>query len=152
LDLQRTKKIHVYDFILERRLLASPADELKLSKLLSDAYKGDSKPLAEEIQFGNETLLGTLLWRTRASSGGHLAQSTEGADRDLYNRSFAWAVPLSSVWPPPLAMGPEAIDNIMWEFELRNRDSEHTTLRTLTEQLEDVYRGAFFTKVSTTNR
>lgn len=54
------KEIHVFNFILECHLLGLPADELQLTRLLSDSFKGDSKPLEEELQFGDDTLLGTL--------------------------------------------------------------------------------------------
>ena len=142
-----TKGIHVFDFILERRLLANSADELQLTRLLSDSFKGDSKPLEEELQFGDDALLGTLHWRTRASPKGHLVQGIEGNIRDLHNRSFIWAVPLISVWPPPLTMGPDVKDNILWEFELQNQATEQKALETLAGQLENDYRGAFFAMV-----
>lgn len=146
--LQSAKKIHPYDFILERRLLADPSDELKLSRLLSESFKGDSKPLEEEMQFGNQSLLGTLHWRIRASTGGHLAQNMEGTDKNVQNRSFAWAFPLISVWLPPLMMGPDASDNVLWEFKLRDRTSGHKALKALVDQIEDnCYVGAFFAKV-----
>ena len=147
---QSLNKVHPYDVILERRLLANPADDLKLSKSLTDTYKGDSKPLEEEVDLGENTVLGTLHWRTKASSGGHLAQHMEGTDRDILCRSFAWAVPLITVWPPPLVAGPEASDNTLWEFQLRNRDLGHNALSALAEQFgKDGYSGAFFAKVST---
>jgi hypothetical protein len=150
LSQQSEKKVHPCDVILERRLLANPADDLRLSKLLSDSYKGDSKPQEEEVDLGDQSVLGTLHWRTKVSTGGHLTQNMEGTDRDINSRSFAWAVPLVSVWPPPLTMGPNALDNIMWEFMLGNQDPEFNALGALADQLDkDRYCGVFFAKVCT---
>ena len=59
---QSLNKVHPYDVILERRLLANPPDNLKLFKFLSDTYKGDFKPLEEEVDLGENTVLGTLHW------------------------------------------------------------------------------------------
>lgn len=61
---QHVHGIHLYDVVLERRLLANPADDLKLSHAISDMYKGDSKPLEEEVDLGSESVLETLHWRT----------------------------------------------------------------------------------------
>jgi len=72
LALQATERVSPFDFILKQRLLANAADDLKLSKLISNVYKGDSKPLEEEVNPGNKTMLGTLHWRARAFTEGHL--------------------------------------------------------------------------------
>ena len=47
--------------------MADAANNLKLSKLISNIYKGDLKPLEEEVNFGNKTIFGTLHWRAEAS-------------------------------------------------------------------------------------
>jgi hypothetical protein len=147
---QHANGIHPYDVVLERRLLANPTDDLKLSLSISNTYKGDSKPLEEEIDLGSDSVLGTLHWRTRKPTGGHLAQGNEGTDRDIDSRSFAWAVPLSTTWPPPLIMGPKASDNTVWEFELQSHENEQETLDKLADQLDsERYCGLFFAKVRT---
>jgi hypothetical protein len=130
-------------------LLAEPADDLKLSKLLSDSHKGESKPQEEEIYLGNKSLRGTVYRRSESvKGGGHLAQSMEGVDRELNCRSFGWTVPLISVWPPPLMLSLEAQDNVMWEFELQDKTQGYDALSGLAETLDtDRYCGAFFVKV-----
>jgi hypothetical protein len=96
--------------VLERRLLADKADDLALSRQVLAAFRGDSKPLEEEVELGGTTMRGTLHWRIEPSAGGHLAQNMEAVDRDLNSRSFAWVVPLISTWPPSILSGPEAQD------------------------------------------
>lgn len=68
------KRVYIFNCILEQHLLAHPSDKLRLTRLLSNLFKGDSKPLEEELQFANNTLLRTLYWRTQASPQGHLVQ------------------------------------------------------------------------------
>jgi hypothetical protein len=43
-------KIHSYDIVLEQRLLAGPFG--RRTQIGQVAYKGDSKPLEEGVQFG----------------------------------------------------------------------------------------------------
>jgi hypothetical protein len=147
LGIQGNKKIDPLDFLIERHLLADPTDDLRLSKLISDTFKGNSKPSEEEISLGSKSLLGTLHWRNQATTRGHLAPNMEGVDRELQSRSFAWAVPLITTWPPPLSMGSDATDNKLWEFKLQDCDLEHDALKSLVEQLEEDDRGVFFAKV-----
>lgn len=124
LSQQSEKKVHPCDVILKRCLLANPADNLRLSKLLSDSYKGDSKPQEEEVDLGDQSVLGTLHWRTKVSTGGHLTQNMKGTDRDINSRSFAWAVLLISVWPPRSQWVPmpwiTSCGNSCWETRTRS--------------------------------
>jgi hypothetical protein len=149
LSLQKFKNVHPYDVILERRLLADPADDLKLSKLLSDSHKGESKPQEEGLWLGNKSLRGSVYRRSESvKGGGHLAQSMEGIDRKINCRSFGWTVPLISVWPPLLMLSLEAQDNVMWEIELQDKMLGYDALSNLAAQLDtDRYCGAFFVKV-----
>jgi hypothetical protein len=129
--------------------LANLADKLQLTRLLSDSFKVYSKPLKEELQFGNNELLRALYWRTWASPKGHLVQNIKGNTQDLHNYSFIWAVPLILVWPPPLIIGLDVKHNMLWEFELQNLATKYTALETLAEQLMDNYQGVFFAIVCT---
>ena len=150
LSLQNSSKVHPYDIILERRLLANPADDLKLSNQISTSFKGDSKPLEHEIELGCESVRGTLHWRAQPPTGGHLIHTMEGTDCDILCRSFAWAVPLITIWPPPLVLGPDASENVYWELELQGSESGPEALTSVAKRLDDdQYCGALFAKVRT---
>jgi hypothetical protein len=149
LALQRTHKIHPHDVVLERQLLADLADDLALSRAISSTYKGGSKPREEDLALDSDEMMGTLYWRTLSSGGGYLAQSMEVTDKELHGHSFMWMMPAITVWPPPLVMGPDAVDNTLWDFELKNRDAERAGLHSLATWLSDQHCGAFFVKVCT---
>ena len=44
----------------------------------------------------------------------------DGTDQNIEGCLFAWVVPLISIWPPPLTLGQDVLDNTTWDFKLLN--------------------------------
>jgi hypothetical protein len=147
LGMQITSQLDPLDFVVGRYALASPDDEWDLTKQLFKSFEGGNLPQGEAFTCLDGSSFGNLWWRSGVSRTGHLAKNKEVAYRVHKNRSFIWALPVISVWPPPLMLGPGVADNTIWGFELKDPSSEHTTLRALAKLLESHYDGYFFAKV-----
>jgi hypothetical protein len=145
--MQISSQLDPLDFVVGRYALASSDDEWDLAKQLYKSFEGGNQPQGEAFVSLDGTPLGNLWWRSGVSRTGHLAKNKEVAYRVHKNRSFIWALPVISVWPPPLLLGPGVAENTVWVFELKDTDSEHSTLRALAKLLESHYDGYFFAEV-----
>lgn len=147
LGMQTFTRLDALDFVVGRYVLVSSDDEWELTKTLFWVFEGNNPLQTEPFHHQDGSLMGNLWWRAGVLRGGHLAKSKEVMYRVLKNRSFIWATPLISVWPPPLVIGLGIVENTVWCFELTNHDTEHSVLVVLAKQLEPKYCGYFYAKV-----
>jgi hypothetical protein len=149
LSYQQQNEINLRNIVFGQRLLAMPEDKLALHNAIMAMFKGGIMPIIEDISMVLETTTGILYWRSTKLPNGYLAQGQEIADRDTQRYSFAWVVPLSTVWPPPITLSAEMSDNMVWDFRLQEGETRHSAHLAISQQLDKHYCGAFFAKVHT---
>jgi hypothetical protein len=147
LNMQISSQLNALDFVVGRYVLASSDDQWELTKVLMKSFEGCNLPQSQPFCHEDGSALGMLWWRTGGSRVGHLAKTKESVYRVWKSRSFIWATPLISVWPPPIVAGPGIIENTVWTLQLKCADTEQSALRAIARQLESRYVGAFFAKV-----
>lgn len=147
LDMQISSRLNLLDFLVSRYVLASSEDQWELTKVLMKSFEGGNLPQSVPFCHQDDSPLGIMWWRPGVSRAGHLAKNKEAVYRVWKNRSFIWATPLVSVWPPPIVAGPGIVENTIWALELKCHDTEHAALRVIGRQLESRFVGAFFAMV-----
>lgn len=147
LDMQVSSQLSILDFVVGRYVLASSDDQWELIKAIQKAMEGGHLPQQLPFSSEDDAPLGILWWRAGGSRAGHLVKSKESAYRVWKGRSFIWAAPLVSVWPPPLVAGPGIVENTVWVLQLKCADTEQSALRVIARQLEARFIGAFFAVV-----
>jgi hypothetical protein len=119
---------NMLDFIVTQRILACEEDALPLQHQLVSKFTGPREPVQYRYHRRGEEIAGDMYSHPGVSKSGHLMQSKDVATRSIRQRSFLWACPIATVWPPPLTMDTERPSNLLWSFELNDPSTEMEAL------------------------
>jgi hypothetical protein len=135
--------VDMRDVCMSLPILATPADSWDLVKLIQRAFEGASIP--EGVNLEDQAV--SLWYRRTTTKAGCLFKTLEPVTRTFKGRSFLWAAPLISIWPPPIVLNTTRNSAVVWTFELADEDRELPAIRTIGNYLAEKYMGYFFAAV-----
>ena len=148
LHLAGLRQVPPLDIVVGRYLLATPDDAWPILKQLYQAFGGSLQPVT--LRYEKDGFLAQIWARETKpvkKNAPTLVKSKELTYRVLEDRSFIWAIPLITIWPPPFTTGVERHHDLGWHITLEDKHPESEVIRVLAEHLEGEAVGAFFAVV-----
>jgi hypothetical protein len=152
LESAHERQLPAGNVVMARFILAEPdSDTLPLLRLVYKVFEGGIEP--ETVEAPHDDALCRIWVRAKKPASKKTPTLLSGDAlqwRAFENRSFAIFAPVRAFWPPPLVIGPQITDSLLWSFKVSDPAKERAILSAMGDRLDVVYIGFFFAVVRPT--
>lgn len=146
------KKLPLENVCIARFLNATPDDETESLQAVQKCFGAGALPTCSWYK---DEVTQTCIW-TRKGMGEKEAKRApkllngvvDNQWRGVKDRSFVMFATPVALWPPPMLLGPGALDSTIWGFDVRKESNEQVVIGALKDALSRTFFGVLCRAVS----